>query len=72
MKIYRKEIILDHQIRMCNIPATEWCQLIEVKSNKTTKSTVQAKQNISVAKFGQKPAGLQTLPTVLWLASAVK
>lgn len=57
---------------MWTISTIECCQLIEVKNNKTTQSTVQAKQNTSVAKFGQKAANLQTMPKVLWLPTHVK
>lgn len=60
------------KITMWTISTIECCQLIEVKNKKTTQSTVQAKQNKSVAKFGQKAANLQTMPRVLWLSSHVK
>ena len=58
MSIHFRGNILDDKIRMWNISAIECYQLIEVKNNKTTKSTVQAKKNISVAKYGQKAANL--------------
>lgn len=72
MNIHFRGNILDCQIRIWDIPTIECCQLIEVKNSKTTKSTVHAKQNISIAKFGKKAANLETLPKVLWLSSRVK